>query len=199
LRRSLRIGSEGTAIKAHKQKIRQLNAQIELTKVHVLDIPNELLNTTQKQNVFLQNIKLGNTEILRLSNVGEEFTKTEMKAFMRLLQRNRSHVWGLNLGEFNAEQEAWRVFAEEIPDTWIGFAYVGEAGKKILKDQGYRFEGRDNILRKNRQQKPEWYLEGKDNSSATAPWWDGKNLVFRHALARKFFWNPERSKFFKKK
>jgi len=132
-----------------------------------------------------------------------------MNKLMDLLAN--SHVWGLNIGEFRATDEAWRIFARRLPDTWIGFVWINENGKNIGASRdvhhwllgigtyktGGVLRGKGSPLSKNRRKNPSWYWSAKHGD--IAPWWDGENPVFDHLMASKFLWNPMSSKHFLEK
>ena len=188
------------------------DANPEAPNVLYLD-DSRYTSSPERREYLLARLQLGGTELLRLktTTAGDQgrFGEADMNKLMDLLAN--SHVWGLNIGEFRATDEAWRIFARRLPDTWIGFVWINENGKNIGASRdvhhwllgigtyktGGVLRGKGSPLSKNRRKNPSWYWSAKHGD--IAPWWDGENPVFDHLMASKFLWNPMSSKHFLEK
>lgn len=186
--------------------VARLNNQVAMNDSHqnaqkVLIIPSYAMSTALKRMYVLDNINLGYTEIFRLTTpLGIRFSSEEMYKLMDLLKK--SNVWGINMGEFHATDEAWCVFGNQLKDTLIGFAWINESGKDIgasththqwllgigpFRQNGV-LRGPDSPLSVNRLKVP--------HSTSIRPWYDSKNPTLKSPLSRKFLFNPHNSRFF---
>jgi hypothetical protein len=171
---------------------------------NILSIPSHIMSTEFKIQYTLEHINIENIEIFRIQTpIGTSFTLKNMQTFIHIL--TTSHIWGLNLGEFHATDDAWIYFANNLHKTTVGFIWINERGKSIgsttkihdwllgvekFKDCGV-FRGRASVLSMNRKKFPLWYKNG-----TIQPWYDCQNSVLKHALAKKFLFNPHNSRYF---
>lgn len=167
-------------------------------KPKILTIDAEMTATSSKRCHVLDNVRFGGTEILRISTpLGVSFSETEMVVFMELVRGSR--IWGLNMGEFQATDAAWRVFGEALRDTFVGFVWINERGKDIgaskdvhdwllgtgkHADRGV-LRGKNSVLAANRRKAVQW--------SPRQPWFDASNPTMKAELSRKFLFNPRNS------
>ena len=165
----------------------------------VLVIPPLATATTARREHLLQHLQLGQTQILRLQTpLGAVFSEKDMQHLMDLLENSR--VWGLNMGEFQANDAAWVVFGKRLERTTVGFAWINELGKDIgatrethewllgvgkFRNAGI-LRGSTSPLSRNRKKVPEWY--GK-----RSPWYDSRNPATTTVLSKKFLFNPHNS------
>lgn len=97
----------------------------------VLYIPEGATSTPSRIDHLVDHVQLGGTQILRIQTpIGVSLSATQMHRLMTALH-TPSTVWGLNMGELSASDDAWVVFAEELPRTSVGFVWVNECGKDI--------------------------------------------------------------------
>lgn len=171
------------------------------SKPNVLTIDQAITATQPRRKYLLSHLRLGGTEILRISTpLDAAFSEADMDALMTLLISSR--VWGVNLGEFRASDAAWRLFGEGLPRTSIGFAWINERGKDIgactevhdwlLGIASYAgrgiLRGTHSPLACNRLKRVSWC--GNDNER---PWFDASNPTVHTAVACKFLFNPRNS------
>ena len=135
---------------------------------------------------------------MRMSTpLGVSFSETEMLVFMELVRDSR--IWGLNMGEFQATDAAWRVFGEALRDTFVGFMWINERGKDIggskdvhdwllgtgaHADRGV-LRGKNSVLAANRRKAVPW--------SFRQPWFNASNPTLKADMSRKFLFNPRNS------
>lgn len=185
-----------------KAEIERLNRRSETE--YELSVPAHVMSTVEQRVYALTHLRLIKTEILRIQTpVGIKFSESDMRRLMMLLRA--SHVWGVNAGEFQASATAWRLFADELSSTTIGFVWVNEFGKDIgasrdmhawllgiaqFRNRGV-LRGRCSPLAENRRKMPSW------SARAVQPWYDGENRATHGPLARKFLFNPQSSQFYR--
>lgn len=165
------------------------------SKPNILIITSEMTATSSKRKYLLEHLRVGCTEIMRISTpIGVMFNEEDMTLFLRVLRGSR--IWGLNMGEFQATDSAWRIFGETLSSTWIGFVWINERGKDIgstkdvqdwlLGTGGYAekgvLRGKNSALAKNRTKNVPWSL--------SKPWFDASNPTMKAELSRKFLFNP---------
>ena len=101
-----------------------------------------------------------------------------------MLERDKSHVYGINLGEIYFTQKALAHLYINLRRTWIGFIYISENLNK-LPIGCFRHTHPKSNLCLNRKEKPQWYKNG-----TIAPWYDGDNEEFLdqdETMAKCFF------------
>jgi hypothetical protein len=167
---------------------------------NVVTVNQAMTATPSRRQYLLSSLRLGHTEIVRMSTpLDEAFSEGDMRVFVALLAD--SHVWGLNLGEFRASDRAWKFFGEHIPQTRVGFAWINERGKDIgactdmhdwlLGIGPYALcgilRGQHSPLAQNR----------KKMAHPVPAWYDQTNPTVHHALAKKFLFNPHNSVHFR--
>ena len=170
----------------------------------VVVLPVEATLSTPRRTYLFNHLCLQNVQILRLQTpLAVPFSQEEMCKLMQSLQNSR--VWGLNMGEFCATTSAWRVFADKLQDTTVGFVWINELGKDIgttsdvhkwllgideYRDNGV-LRGRNSPLWSNRMKRPDWYKGG-----LIRPWYDSSNPALDSPYAKKFLFNPHNSSHF---
>jgi hypothetical protein len=169
----------------------------------VLTITPAMTSTQLRRAYLLSHLRLGNTEIVRISTpLDASFSEYDMTTWMDML--TCSHVWGLNMGEFKASDAAWRIFADKLQTTLIGFVWINERGKDIGASnrthewllgtsdfaQNGVLRGKHSVLARNRLKYASWTLK------ETRPWFDSSNPTLRADISRKFLFNPHNSKLF---
>ena len=178
--------------------VRTNDGDVERPKV--LNIPVEATSSKYRIDYLLAHLELGGTQILRIQTpIGRALNKDQMDRLMVLLEP--SAVWGLNMGELSASDDAWIAFANQLPKTSVGFAWINEIGKDIgATAKTHRWllgigEYRDNgILRGLRGP----LAVNRTKPPATQrPWFQGSNVTLKAAIARKFLFNPHSSKHFR--
>lgn len=131
---------------------------------------------------------LANVEFLNFkgsdSNENAPWDKTVVEALISMLERDKSHVYGINLGEIYFTQKALAHLYINLRRTWIGFIYISENLNK-LPIGCFRHTHPKSNLCLNRKEKPQWYKNG-----TIAPWYDGDNEEFLdqdETMAKCFF------------
>ena len=173
----------------------------DLQRPNILIISQEMTASIARRDYLLKNLRLGGTEIVRISTpIDSEFSEYEMRLFMNLIES--SHVWGLNMGEFRASDSAWKVFASLLSKTIVGFVWINERGKDIGANRDVHdwllgigahvdrgiLRGKNSVLAENRKKKVLW--------SSKQPWYDASSFTMKSFLSRKFLFNPHNSKYF---
>lgn len=130
---------------------------------------------------------LANVEFLNFKGSDENSeTPWDVKvveALISMLERDKSHVYGLNLGEIYFTKKAMAHLYKNLRRTWIGFIYISETLNKLPKGC-FRYTHPKSNLCLNRKEKPQWYKNG-----TIAPWYDGDNVLLYHdeTMAKCFF------------
>lgn len=163
----------------------------------ILIVPERMMATETRRRLILSKLKVEDANIMRMSTpIDELLSESEMETLMDLLCDSK--IWGVNFGELQATDNAWRVFAHRLADTYIGFVWINERGKSIGASSRIHdwllgigkytkkgiLRGPTSLLAQNRKKKTE---------CDPPPWYDGRNPVFRHPLSRKFLFNPQNS------
>ena len=199
--RNVRKSSRIAGFDDNKRLVHALNEYIAMNdadplRPNVVTIPQIVTATQVRRDYLLSRLRLGNTEIVRISTpIGVFFSKRDMETLMSLFID--SSVWGVNMGEFHASEAAWCFFGQNIFRTSIGFVWINERGKDIgasvdvhewlLGLGAYAscgiLRGKSSPLALNRKKE----VRGK------RPWFDSGNPTLHDALAKKFLFNPHNS------
>jgi len=171
-----------------------------LYKDGILIIPARMLATDIRREIVLKSINLDSIHILCLSTpIGVSISVKDMKHLMDRICS--SGVWGVNFGEFQASDTAWKLFARRLCESKVGFAWINERGKDI----GSSSETHDWLLGIGKYRE-RGILRGVKSPLALnrlrhahKPWFDGNNRVFRHPLSNKFLFNPRNSRYFQQR
>ena len=130
---------------------------------------------------------LANVEFLNFkgsdSNENAPWDETVVEALISMLERDKSHVYGINLGEIYFTKKAMAYLYKNLRRTWIGFIYISETLNKLPKGYFRHTHPKSNLCL-NRKEKPQWYKNG-----TIAPWYDGDNVLLYHdeTMAKCFF------------
>ena len=115
-----------------------------------------------------------------------------VEALITMLERDKSHVYGINLGEICFTKEAMKYLHEQLRRTWIGWIFIEKVYNVLPKHCFFKTKSWSNLV-KNRKEKPKWYKGGR-----IAPWYDKDKRKFfdRDETMRKCFWSCLLSKYF---
>ena len=143
-----------------------------------------------KQNVInlFHRANMANVEFLNLKGADENSeTPWDVKvveALISMLERDKSHVYGINLGEIHFTQKALVYLHKQLKRTWIGWIFI-ESRYNELPKNCFRYTNSKSNLASNRKEKPQWYKNG-----TIAPWYDVENKKFLdrdETMAKCFF------------
>ena len=149
------------------------------TSQDCLYINARFMTSIKNQEYFFTNIPM-NIQILRISTpLIQDIEINELNILINVLISHE--IWGLNLGEAMLTDESWNLFIEFLqkPECKIGFLFIHDS-LQYLKEQI------QPLLRLNRKKK----------INGIQPWYDSENIVFKHELSTKFWWNPYQSKYY---
>ena len=163
-------------------------------------------NLTKVQDMF-KKANFEHVEILNLSgsfaNDRVPWDRATVLALLQALQRSKSRVYAVNLGEIYFEEDALLELHRGLQETWIGFLFIeprtNNIDTKALKGCFRRTNEIDKHLHpngsnlsRNRKCRPAWYKAG-----SIAPWYDKENKRFlERSQMGKCFFSSLNSKYF---
>jgi hypothetical protein len=115
-----------------------------------------------------------------------------VEALICMLERDRSRVYGINLGEIYFTKTALKYLHDQLHRTWIGWIYI-EKDYNVLPKHCFEHTKSCSNIAKNRKEHPRWHKGGK-----IAPWFDEDKRKFfdRNETMKKCFWSSLSSKHF---
>jgi len=151
-----------------------------------------------KQNVIqlFHRANMANVEFLNFKgadkNSNSPWDEKVVEALISMLERDKSHVYGINLGEIYFTKKALIYLHRHLKRTWIGWIFI-ESRFNCLPKHCFRYTNSKSNLVSNRKEKPQWYKNG-----TIAPWYDKDNKEFldRDETMKKCFFSSVNSSHF---
>jgi hypothetical protein len=115
-----------------------------------------------------------------------------VEALIGMLERGKSRVYGINLGEICFTQNALEYLHNQLRRTWIGWIYI-EKRYNVLPKHCFEDTKPWSNISKNRKERPVWHKAGK-----IAPWYDEEKRKFfdQNETMGKCLWSCLSSKYF---
>ena len=180
----------GTALEKTARWLENIHKDIYCTSANggPNDLPTDWKFSRKGAIDIFQKADMGNVEFLNLKG-GDANDKTPWneevsEALIQMLSREKSHVYGINLGEIYFTKEGIKYLYDNLPRTWIGFIFV-EKSFNVFPNGWFRYTRSNSHLSKNRRERPMWYKKGE-----IAPWYDKEKRKFhekKETMGKCFF------------